>query len=253
MPRRVWPLRGRGERPDGRRGESFVTALSPERILIIEDEEDVAVGLGRVLESHGYGPELSFDGSDGLARALTGQYALIVLDIMLPSTNGFKVCAQLRDEGVWTPILMVSAKSGEWDQAESLDAGADDYLTKPVSMTVLLAHVRALIGRARLFDARLLAVDGLTLDPIRHCCSDGTTDVDLSAREIEVLACLMNCRDVVVSKSDLIADVWGGDFGGDANIVEVYVRHLRRKLEGPFNRKIIDTVRGIGYRFHTSD
>jgi two-component system, OmpR family, response regulator len=253
MPRRGCALRGRGERPDGRHGDSIVTASSAERILIIEDEEAVAVGLGRVLESHGYGPELTFDGSDGLAKALTGEYALIVLDIMLPSTNGFKVCAQLREEGVWTPILMVSAKSGEWDQAESLDAGADDYLTKPVSMTVLLAHVRALIRRAKLFDARLLAVDGLTLDPVRHCCSDGITDVDLSAREIEVLACLMNCRDVVVPKSDLIENVWGRDFRGDANIVEVYIRHLRRKLEGPFNRKIIDTVRGSGYRFHNTN
>ena len=223
------------------------------RILVVEDDQDIAVSLQSVLQAHGYAVDLAFDGGTALARALSEQYQLVVLDIMLPSTNGFKVCLQLREEGMWAPILMLTAKSGDWDQAESLDAGADDYLTKPVSMTVLLAHVRALIRRAQLFNARDLSADGLTLDPVRHCCSDGTSEIELSAREIEVLACLMVHRDVVVSKADLIARVWGNEFQGNANIVEVYVRHLRRKLEIPFGRKVIDTVRGSGYRFHTGD
>ncbi len=229
---------------------AHVTASTTECILVVEDEEDVATGLRRVLTAHGYGVDLSFDGRDGLTKALSRRYALVVLDIMLPFMSGFKVCAELRKEGVWTPILMLTAKAGEWDQAESLDSGADDYLTKPVSMTILLAHVRALIRRAHLFDARHLAVDGLTLDPVRNRCSDGETEIELSGREVEVLACLMNRADIVVTRADLIATVWGADFQGDSNIVEVYVRHLRKKLEGPFDRKVIDTVRGGGYRFH---
>jgi len=227
-----------------------VTASPVERILVVEDDVDVAIGLRRVLETHGYSVDLSFDGLEGLTKARSGRYALVVLDLMLPSMSGFKVCVQLRKEGVWTPILMLTAKSGEWDQAESLDSGADDYLAKPVSMTILLAHVRALIRRAQLFDSRHLAVDGLTLDPVRNRCSDGETEIELSGREVEVLACLMNRAEVIVSRAELIASVWGADFQGDSNIVEVYVRHLRKKLEAPFNRKVIDTVRGGGYRFH---
>jgi DNA-binding response OmpR family regulator len=225
-----------------------VAALPVERILVVEDEEGFARSLRHVFEAHGYAVELSFDGADGLSRGLTEQFALIILDILLPSANGYKVCSQLRKEAIQAPILMLSAKSGDWDQAECLDAGADDYLTKPVSMTVLLAHVRALLRRARLFESRNLAIAGITLDPVRRRCTDGRVEVELSAREIEVLACLMLRAGVVVSKAELIATVWGRDFEGDSNIVEVYIRHLRKKLEGPFARKIIDTVRGSGYR-----
>jgi two-component system, OmpR family, response regulator len=151
--------------------------------------------------------------------------------------NGFRVCTSLREADVWTPILMLTAKSGDWDQVVSLEAGADDYLVKPVPMTVLLARVRALIRRSQLFDTRQLSVEGLRLDPIRRSCTAGNLAVDLSGREVEVLACLMLHRDTIVSKEELLAKVWGSDFRGDVNIVEVYVRHLRKKLEVPLGRK----------------
>jgi DNA-binding response OmpR family regulator len=216
-------------------------------ILLVEDDENLTTGLRRVLESSGYSVDVAADGAVGLERALTSRYDLVVLDIMLPSLNGFKICAELRAHSVWAPILMLTAKSGEWDQEESLDTGADDYLIKPVSMPVLLAHVRALLRRAQVFDARRLEAVGLTLDPVRNSCSQGEVDVQLSAKEVEVLAFLMTRRGAV-SKTELIAGVWGSEFPGDPNIVEVYVRHLRRKLEPPFGRKIIETVRGVGYR-----
>jgi two-component system, OmpR family, response regulator len=223
------------------------------QILVIEDEEEVALGIQRVLGAHGYKVEVALDGADGLQIALNSSPDLVILDILLPSMNGFRVCASLRQAEMWTPILMLTAKSGDWDQVESLEAGADDYLIKPVPMTVLLAHVRALIRRSQLFEARHLCLEGLRLDPIRRCCSAGDVVVDLSGREVEVLACLMLYRDAVVPKEVLLATVWGSDFLGDVNIVEVYVRHLRKKLEAPFGRKVIETVRGIGYRLHQGE
>jgi DNA-binding response OmpR family regulator len=219
------------------------------RILVIEDDETFARGVQLALEADGYRTDIALDGGLGLEMALAHSYDLFVLDIMLPSINGFKICAELRHRSVWTPILMLTAKVGEWDQAESLDTGADDYLTKPVSMVVLLAHVRALIRRAQVFESRHIAIDGLVLDRVRHCCSNGKTEVELSGREAEVLASLMTRRGQLVSKADLVSTVWGEDFQGDGNIVEVYVRHLRKKLESPFGRRIIETVRGAGYRF----
>lgn len=228
-----------------------MSGRSIERILVVEDEVDVASALRRAFEPLDYRVDLAFDGRDGLERALSGEYALVVLDIMLPTTNGLEICVRLRKEEVWTPILMLTAKSGDLDQAESLDAGADDYLTKPVSMAVLVAHVRAILRRAKLFDSRNLVAGGMRLDSIRRRCSDGGTEIELSARETEVLAYLMLHKDVIVSKNELIVGVWGSDFHGDSNIVEVYVRHLRRKLEGPFGRRIIDTFRGSGYQLRS--
>jgi len=220
-------------------------------ILVIEDDEDVAVAVQRILQTHGYDVDLAFDGSEGLAKALAGQYDLLILDLMLPSTNGFKICSQLREANVWVPIMMLTAKAGDWDQAESLDAGADDYLTKPFSMTVLLAHVRALLRRARHIQARQLTANGLVLDPVRHRCTDSRVEVQLTAREVEVLACLMVSSHDVVSKAELVRRVWGAEFDGDPNIVEVYIGHLRKKLEEPFGRRVIETIRGQGYRFQT--
>lgn len=199
------------------------------------------------MRNEGFDCDVEHDGERGLQRAAAEVYDLILLDIMLPTLNGFKICGALRDQHVWTPILMLTAKSGEWDEAESLETGADDYLTKPVSTVVLLAHVRALIRRSRLGDVSALSVEGLALDPIRKRCSDGTTQITLSGREVEVLAFLMLQQGVVVSKGKMIRAVWGDDFEGDQNIVEVYVRNLRRKLDAAFGRKFIETVRGSGY------
>jgi DNA-binding response OmpR family regulator len=220
------------------------------RVLVIDDEPDVARGIQRVLERDGYHIDVALEGQEGLALALSRHCDLAIIDIMLPNLNGFQICASLRQQGMWAPILMLSAKTGEWDQAESLEAGADDYLTKPVSMIVLRAHVRALLRRAQLFENRQLTVDGLTLDPLRHTCGNGQTEVALSVREVELLAILMLQRHRVVPKPELISRVWGTDFEGDENIVEVYVGHLRRKLERPLGRRVVDTIRGSGYAFH---
>jgi two-component system OmpR family response regulator len=232
---------------------SAVTLDVAGQILVIEDEEEVALGIQRYLGTHGYHVAVAFDGDEGLREALRSSPDLVILDILLPSMNGFRICASLRQAEMWTPILMLTAKSGDWDQVESLEAGADDYLIKPVPMTVLLAHVRALIRRSQLFEARHLSAEGLRLDPVRGSCSAGDVVVDLSGREVEVLAYLMLHRDATVSKEELLAQVWGSHFVGNVNIVEVYVRHLRKKLEPPFGRKIIDTVRGRGYRLHDAE
>jgi DNA-binding response OmpR family regulator len=216
-------------------------------VLVIEDDPHFAFALRTALEAVGYVVTWADDGAIGMAQAATTTFDLVVLDIMLPSLNGFRICAELRARSVWTPILMLTAKSGEWDQAESLDAGADDYLVKPVSIVVLLAHVRALLRRAQLFTSRTLVRNGIALDPVRQCCTVEGTTVDLSAKEVEVLAFLMN-QTGTVPKRELVSAIWGDDFAGDANIVEVYVSHLRKKLEDPTGRRMIETVRGVGYR-----
>jgi two-component system OmpR family response regulator len=217
-------------------------------VLVVEDEESVARGLKHALEAHGYEVDLAGDGALGLQMALTGRHQVVVLDILLPSVNGFKICEQVRKCFPLMPILMLSAKSGEWDQAESLDSGADDYLVKPVSMIVFVAHVRALLRRAEIAASRFLTSGQLKLDLVRHRCTRGDAVVELSGREVEVLACLMTRPGQVISKAELVEAVWGGSFPGDPNIVEVYVNHLRRKLDGSQGSTIIETVRGVGYR-----
>jgi DNA-binding response OmpR family regulator len=223
------------------------------RILVVEDDPSLASSLRRALESAGFTCDLAFDGRTGYDRARSGDYALVLMDILLPAMNGFLACAELRRRGHDVPILMLTAKAGEWDEAEGLDTGADDYLTKPVSMTVLLAHVRALIRRSQWFHNRQIAIDGITLDPVRRICSYADAGVALSGREVEVLAALMVAKGAAVKKVELVNEVWGADFKGDRNIAEVYVRNLRRKLEPAFARPVIGTVHGIGYRFCVSE
>jgi two-component system OmpR family response regulator len=219
------------------------------RVLIVEDDWVLADSLRRALEAADFVCHVALDGVTGLEKACSSEYDLVVLDIMLPSMSGFRVCADIRACGISVPILMVTAKDGEWDEAESLDIGADDYLTKPVSMVVFLAHVRALIRRSKLFRNASLTVDGITLDPVRHICTYHSAEVQLSGREVEVLAYLMDYEGSAVDKGALVAAIWGADFEGDRNIAEVYVRHLRKKLEPRFGRRIIETVHGLGYRF----
>ncbi len=221
------------------------------RILVIEDEPDVADGIARELRQAGYGVDLTDNGAEGLTRARAGSHDLIILDIMLPTLNGYRVCAELRRDEIWTPILMLTAKTGEWDEAEGLDTGADDYLTKPFSMVVLLARVAALLRRPRGRGAEPFQAGDLRLDPARHLCHRGDEAIDLTAREMEVLAFLVRRADQVVSKLDLVENVWGEDFAGNPNIAEVYIGHLRRKVDEPFGRRTIETVRGVGYRLRT--
>lgn len=218
------------------------------RVLVVEDEERLATGIRVGLEADGFVVDTADTGTDGLWRAREHPYDAIVLDIMLPGMNGYRVCATLRAEGVWTPILMLTAKEGEWDEIEALDTGADDYLTKPFSHAVLVARLRALLRRGVSARPVVLTAGNLRLDPAERRVWRGDLEVELTAREQSLLEYLLRHAGRVVSKRELLDHVWDVDFEGDPNIVEVYVRHLRNKLDRPFGRAAIETVRGQGYR-----
>jgi DNA-binding response OmpR family regulator len=218
------------------------------RILTVEDQRRLAAAIKHGLETEGFAVDIASDGEEGLWLAREQPYDAIVLDILLPKLNGYKVCSTLRDEGNWTPILMLSAKSGEWDEAEALDTGADDFLAKPFSFVVLVAHLRALLRRGARARPTVLSAGDLSLDPAAHMCRRGQTDISLSPREFSLLEFLMRRAGQLVSKSEILDHVWDFDFEGDDNIVEVYVRYLRRKIDLPFGRQSIETIRGAGYR-----
>ncbi|TYK43005.1 response regulator transcription factor [Actinomadura decatromicini] len=218
------------------------------RLLIVEDEKRLATSLARGLAAEGFVVETVHDGARGLDRALGGEFDLIVLDIMLPGMNGYRVCGALRAAGDETPILMLTAKDGEYDEAEGLDTGADDYLTKPFSYVVLVARIRALLRRRTRGAAPSIVLGDLTVDPAARRVFRGNAEVELTAKEFAVLEHLAANAGQVVSKAQIMEAVWDLAYGGDPNIVEVYVSALRRKLDVPFGRKSIMTVRGAGYR-----
>lgn len=218
------------------------------RVLVVEDERVLADGLRRGLEAEGLAVDVAASGTDGLWLAREQNYDVILLDIMLPGMNGYRVCEVLRAEKIWTPILMLTAKDGEWDQVEALDTGADDYLTKPFSFAVLLARLRALVRRGAAERPAELEAGDVRLDPASRRVWRGETPIGLTAREFAVLEYLMRHAGDVVSKRAILENVWDFDFEGDPNIVEVYVGHLRNKLDRPFGRAAIETVRGAGYR-----
>ncbi len=218
------------------------------KLLLVEDDTKIAAVLRRGLEAEGFAVEVSLDGLDGLWRATEQHFDLIVLDLLLPGMNGFQVCRRLRDAGTWTPILVLTAKDGELDEAEALDTGADGYLTKPFSFPVLVSHVRALVRRASAAPVGPLEVQDLTVDHERRRCRRDGTEIALTAREFAVLELLARRAGAVLAKSEILDDVWGYDFDGDPNIVEVYIRRLRRKIDEPFASPLIETVRGSGYR-----
>jgi two-component system, OmpR family, response regulator len=218
------------------------------RVLVVEDEKRLAAGLKKGLEAEGFATDVALDGTDGLWMARENPYDAIVLDIMLPGMNGYRLCATLREEGIWTPVLMLTAKDGEFDEAEALDTGADDYVTKPFSYVVLVARLRALIRRGAAERPAVLEAGDLRFDPAARRTWRGETQVDLTAREMALLEFLLRHRGEVVSKSEIIKHVWDYDFEGDFNIVEVYIRRLRNKLDRPFARNALETVRGAGYR-----
>jgi two-component system OmpR family response regulator len=219
------------------------------RVLVVEDEVRLAEGLRRGFEAEGFAVDVASNGTDGLWLARENDYSAIILDIMLPGISGYRVCETLRAERDWTPILMLTAKDGEWDQVEALDTGADDYLTKPFSYAVLLARVRALVRRGAGDRPTVLEAGDVRVDPASKRVWRGDTVVELTAREFAVLEYLMRRKGEVVSKREVLGGVWDSDFEGDPNIVEVYVRHLRNKLDRPFGRDTIETLRGSGYRF----
>jgi two-component system OmpR family response regulator len=218
------------------------------RILVVEDEELLAAAVADGLTAEGFDVDISHDGNDGLWRAREGSYDAIVLDILLPGIHGYKVCRALRDDGIWTPILILTAKDGEYDEAEALDTGADDFLSKPFSFVVLLARLRALIRRGAPPRPNALTVGGLELDPGTRRVKRGEADIRLTAREFALLEFLMRKDGNVASKAEILDHVWGIDFAGDPNVVEVYVGYLRKKIDQPFSVETIQTVRGAGYR-----
>ncbi|HWO71132.1 MAG TPA: response regulator transcription factor [Actinomycetota bacterium] len=218
------------------------------RVLVVEDEVRLAAGLKKGLEAEGFATDVALNGTDGLWMARENPYDAIVLDLMLPGLNGYQICAALRQEGNWTPILMLTAKDGEFDEAEALDTGADDYVTKPFSHVVLLARLRALIRRGAAERPPVLEAGDLRLDPAARRAWRGEVELDLTAREMAVLEFLLRRKGQVVSKTEILEHVWDYDFEGDVNIVEVYVGHLRNKLDRPFGRHALETVRGAGYR-----
>ena len=218
------------------------------RVLVVEDERRLAAGLRNGLVAEGFAVDVALDGTDGLWLARERPYDVIVLDIMLPGVNGYRLCSILRREEVWTPILMLTAKEGEWDEVEALDNGADDYLAKPFSYAVLLARLRALLRRGARERPAVLEAGDLRLDPAAKQAWRGEVEVVLTARELALLEFLLRRRGEAVSKREILDHVWDDDFEGDSNIVEVYVRHLRNKLDRPFGRTAIRTVRGSGYR-----
>ena len=223
------------------------------KLLLVEDDMKLAAAVRRGLEAEGFTVEVAADGDEGLWRATEGTYDLVVLDIMLPGRNGYRVCADLRAAGDWTPILMLTAKDGDLDEAEALDTGADDFLTKPFSFAVLVARVRALLRRAADRSVAPVAVGDLRVDQARRRAWRGECEIELTAREFDVLALLVRRAGEVLSKARILAGVWDSDFTGDPNIVEVYVRRLRRKVDEPFGRRTIETVRGAGYRIATDE
>jgi DNA-binding response OmpR family regulator len=236
-------LRPRVDRPSARLdGEVTV------KLLLVEDDAKLARAVQRGLEAEGYTVEVAHDGEEGLWRATEGTYDMVVLDIMLPGRNGYRICADLRAAGDWTPILMLTAKDGDLDEAEALDTGADDFLTKPFSYAVLVARVRALLRRTADRGVVPEAVGDLRVDPVRRRAWRGEREIDLTAREFDVLALLVRRAGEVLSKAQILASVWDSDFEGDPNVIEVYVRRLRRKVDEPFGRRSITTVRGAGYR-----
>ena len=217
------------------------------RVLVVEDERRLASALERGLEQAGFAVDIALDGTEGHLLATEQQYDVIVLDIMLPGINGYRLCARLREEGVWTPILMLTAKDGEHDEAEALDTGADDFLSKPFAWVVLLARIRALLRRGALQRPAVLRCGDLVLDPAGRRCRRGDVDVDLTAREFNILEYLMRRAGEVVSKTEIIDHVWDLAFDGDVNVVEVHVSALRRKLDQPSGEPIIRTLRNVGY------
>jgi two-component system, OmpR family, response regulator len=218
------------------------------KLLLVEDDKKIATAVKRGLDAEGFTVEVSFDGDDGFWKASEGTYDLIVLDIMLPGRNGYRVCADLRQAGIWTPILMLTAKQGDLDEAEALDTGADDYLSKPFSFPVLVARLRALLRRTAGGEPAPIEVSGVRIDPNGRRVWVADREVSVTTREFDVLEFMMRRAGRVLSKTEILDGVWSDDFEGDANIVEVYVGRLRRKLASDTGSSFIATIRGAGYR-----
>ena len=217
------------------------------RLLVVEDERKMAEALANGLRRSGYAVDLTHDVETALANARVYDYDAVVLDVMLPGRNGFDLCQALRSEHRWSPILMLTARDGVADRIRGLDAGADDYLVKPFAFEELLARLRALVRRQPAERPSRLVVGDLTVDPATHEVTRADRDVNLTAREFAVLEFLARRPGEVVTRTDLLEHVWDQNYLGSTNVVDVYVGYLRKKLELPFGRSLIRTVRGVGF------
>ncbi|MGW4481952.1 response regulator transcription factor [Rhodococcus triatomae] len=218
------------------------------RVLVVDDDPGVAETVRRMLVAEGWVVDVAHDGRTGLEKASTDGFDVVVLDIMMPGLNGYEVVRQLRRAGNWTPVLMLTAKDGEYDQADAFDFGADDYLTKPFSFVVLIARLRALVRRGAPARPTVLTAGSLTVDPAAHLARRGETELTLTPREFGVLEYLMRRKGEVATKAEILRAVWDVNFHGDENVVEVYISYLRRRIDTPFGCKAIETIRGVGYR-----
>ncbi len=218
------------------------------RVLVVDDDVRAAETVRRVLASEGWSVVVAADGAEGLWRVTEEPFDAVVLDIMLPKLNGYRVIEEMRRREIWTPVVMLSAKDGEYDQAEALDCGADDYLVKPFSVVVLKAHLRAVLRRGERERPAVLTAGSLTLDPAERRVARGDTPVTLTPREFALLEFLIRNKGTVVSKTLILRSIWDENYEGDENIVEVYIRYLRKRIDDPFGVHSIETVRGAGYR-----
>jgi DNA-binding response OmpR family regulator len=218
------------------------------RILVVDDDKHLARAVKRGLEAEGFAVDVAFDGDEGEWLATENPYDVMVLDVMLPGRDGYELCSRLREAGNWAPILMLTAKNGVDDEAHALDTGADDFLAKPFAYVVLVARLRALLRRGR--DARpvVLEAGDLRLDPAAHEARRGEQRVELTPRQFSLLEFFMRRPGEVLSKRTILEHVWDFAYDGDPNIVEVYVRQLRTRIDEPFGRAALQTVRGAGYR-----
>ncbi|MFI6996701.1 response regulator transcription factor [Nocardia sp. NPDC050175] len=218
------------------------------RVLVIDDEVRLAETLRRGLTAEGFVVEVAHDGFDGLELAASGDFDVLVLDIMLPGKHGYQIVRELRARQVWTPVLMLSAKDGEYDQADAFDLGADDYLTKPFSFVILIARLRALVRRGAPERPAILTAGTLSVDPASRIVTRTEHEISLTPREYGVLEYLIRHKGDVVTKNDILRGVWDSNYEGSDNVVEVYVGYLRRKIDTPFGLATIETIRGVGYR-----
>ncbi len=223
------------------------------RVLVVEDDQRLASTLRRGLVAEGFSVDIAGDGEEAIWLARENGYDAIVLDIMLPKLNGYRVCAKLRAEEDWTPILMLTAKDGEWDEAEALDTGADDYLTKPFSFVVLVAHLRALVRRGSVQRPALLHVGSLEINPATRSCSRHGQPIDLTAKELAIVEHLARRPGQVASKAELLEHAWDYAYDGSPSVIEVHISNIRRKIDRPFGTASLLTVRGAGYRLVDDD
>lgn len=218
------------------------------RVLLVEDEERLSATLSAGLEAEGFVVVAVGTGTDGLQEATANSFDVVILDIMLPGLSGYEVLRRMRAARIWTPVLMLTAKDGEYEETDAFDLGADDYLTKPFSFRVLVARLRALARRGAPERPVVLTAGNLSLDPTRRTVRRGQSPIALTPREFGLLAFLMRKKDAVITKTEILRNVWDEHYQGPDNVVEVYVGYLRRKIDVPFGTNTIETVRGVGYR-----